>query len=58
MKKSLVDNTNNLDLNTTARQNDKTLEKAVPYLSHSTYAVIQAELSFPIGVFNEESEMA
>jgi hypothetical protein len=24
MKKSLVDNTNNLDLNTTARRNDKT----------------------------------
>ena len=40
MKKSIVDNTKNLDLNTTARQNDKTLEKAVPYLSHSTYAVI------------------
>jgi hypothetical protein len=40
MKKGIVDNTKNLDLNTTARQNDKTLEKAVPYLSHSTYAVI------------------
>jgi hypothetical protein len=53
MKKSLVDNTMNLDLNTTARKNEKTNDKFSPYLSHMTYAVIQANLSFPIGVFDE-----
>ena len=53
MKKSLVDNTLNLDLNTTARKNEKTEEKCSPYLSQMTYAVLQANLSFPIGVFDE-----
>ena len=57
MKKSLVDNTKNLDLNSTARQNEKTFDLSIPYLSHSTYAVIHAELSYPIGVFNEEKEL-
>ena len=30
----LVDNTMNLDLNTTARKNEKTNDKFSPYLSH------------------------
>lgn len=58
MKKSLVDNTMNLDLNTTARKNDKTVEKCSPYLSKMTYAVIQANLAYPIGVFDEQHELA
>ena len=52
------DNTNNLDLNTTARKNEKTVEKFSPYLINATYAVIQANLSFPIGSFNAEAELA
>ena len=39
-KKAELDNTKNLDLNTTARKNEKTIEKFSPYLMHATYAVI------------------
>ena len=40
MKRPEVDHTQNLDLNTTARKNEKTIEKASPYLMNATYAVI------------------
>jgi hypothetical protein len=53
-----VDNTKNLDLNTTARKNEKTVEKASPYLINATYATIIANLTRPIGQFNEEKEIA
>ena len=56
-KKAEVDNTQNLDLNTTARKNEKTIEKFSPYLINATYAVVQANLSYPIGAFNAENEM-
>ena len=39
-KKAEVDNTQNLDLNTTARKNEKTIEKFSPYLINASYAVI------------------
>ncbi len=58
MKKSLVDNTLNLDLNTTARKNEKTVDTCSPYLSKMTYAVLQANLAYPIGVFDEQQELA
>lgn len=54
VKRELVDNTQNIDLNTTARKNEKAIDKASPYLVNATYAVIIAELSYPIGIFNEE----
>ena len=57
-KKAEVDNTQNLDLNTTARKNEKTIEKFSPYLINATYAVIQANLSYPIGSFNLEAELS
>lgn len=57
-KKAEVDHTRNLDLNTTARKNEKTIEKFSPYLINASYAVIQANLSFPIGSFNLEAELA
>ena len=57
LKRDEVDNTNNLDLNTTARKNEKTVEKASPYLSNATYAVLIANLARPIGDFNEEFEL-
>jgi hypothetical protein len=46
-----------LDLNTTARKNERTIEKSSPYLINATYAVITADLSYPIGSFNEELEL-
>ena len=57
-KKAELDNTQNLDLNTTARKNEKTIEKFSPYLNNATYAVMQANLSYPIGSFNHAAEMA
>lgn len=58
MKRAQVDNTHNLDLNTTARKNEKTVEKFSPYMAHATYCVLQAQLSYPIGSFNLEKELA
>ena len=39
-KRDVVDQTMNLDLNRTARRNEKAMEKFSPYLINSTYAVI------------------
>lgn len=58
MKRPEVDNTQNLDLNTTARKNEKTIDKFSPYLINATYCVLQANLSYPIGSFNEEKDLA
>ena len=44
-------------MNTTARKNEKTIEKFSPYLINATYAVIQANLSYPIGSFDPEKEL-
>lgn len=57
VKRELQDNTLNLDLNTTARKGERGIEKACPYLINATYCVITAELSYPIGSFNEEAEL-
>ena len=57
LKRDEVDNTRNLDLNTTARKNEKTVERASPYLLNSTYAVLIANLARPIGEFNEKLEL-
>ena len=58
MKRPEVDNTQNLDLNTTARKNEKTIEKFSPYLVNATYCVVQANLSYPIGSFDEQKDLA
>jgi hypothetical protein len=57
LKRDEVDNTNNLDLNTTARKGEKTVEKASPYLINSTYSVIIANLARPIGPFEFDTEL-
>ena len=57
VKKEVMDNTQNLDLNTTARKNERAIEKSSPYLINATYAVLTADLSYPIGSFNEEDEL-
>ena len=40
LKRAVADQTQNLDLNKTARRNEKGVEKFSPYLVNSTYAVI------------------
>ena len=57
LKRDDVDNTNNLDLNTTARKNQKTVEKASPYLINNTYTEVIANLARPIGHFDDEIEL-
>ncbi len=47
----------NLDLNTTAKKGERGIEKACPYLLNATYCVITADLSYPIGSFNEAEEL-
>ena len=44
---------NNLDLNTTARKAERTLEKACPYLINATYFMINVDLATGIGSFDE-----
>ena len=57
LKRDEVDNTQNLDLNTTAKKGEKTVEKGSPYLNSATFAVIMANLARPIGEFNEKKEL-
>ena len=57
VKRELQDNTNNLDLNTTARKGERGIEKCSPYLVNATYAVLTAEMAYPIGSYNEETEL-
>jgi len=57
VKRELQDNTQNLDLNTTARKGERGIDKFSPYLINATYAVLTAEMAYPIGSFNEELEM-
>jgi hypothetical protein len=57
VKRELQDNTQNLDLNTTARKGERGIEKFSPYLVNATYAVLTAEMAIPIGTFNEELEL-
>ena len=57
LKRAAIDQTSNLDLNKTARKNEKAVEKFSPYLVNSTYAVVQCQLSHPIGSFNFAAEM-
>jgi len=57
MKRIDVDNTKNLDLNTTARRGDTNVVLVSPYMEHSTYSVVVANLAFPIGSFGLEKEL-
>lgn len=58
MKKIVPDNTTVLDLNTTAKRNDKVIDKFSPYMNHMTYFVMKANLAYPIGQFNEQRALA
>lgn len=57
LKRNDLDNTTNLDLNTTAKKNEKTVERACPYLINSTAAVLTANLARPIGHFDHLVEL-
>jgi len=52
-----VDNTQNLDLNTTAKKDIQGKAKLSPFLMNGTYAVVVANLLNPIGVFNLDKEL-
>ena len=58
LKRDEIDNTTNLDLNTTARKDVKTVEKASPYLINNTFSSVIANLARPIGHFDEDAEIA
>lgn len=47
------DNTGNLDLNTSARKEERPQDKLNPYLFNATYCVIRANLAVPIAHFDE-----
>jgi len=53
VKKAEIDNKNNLNLNNTAKNLEKVVETASPYLVNTTYFIIQVNLACPIGSFNE-----
>jgi hypothetical protein len=57
MKRVDVDNTKNLDLNTTAKRADTNVVLVSPYMEHSTFSVLVANLAFPIGSFDLEKEL-
>ena len=57
MKRQTVDDSKILDLNATARKNDKNVELSSPYLINMTYCIIQASLAYPIGPFDENFEL-
>jgi len=57
MKKAEIDNRMNLNLNSTAKKSDKSIDTTSPYLMNATYFVIQTNLAHPIGSFNEQQEM-
>jgi len=54
MKRVEVDNTQNLDLNTTAKKNETNAAKLSPYYVNGTYAALIANLAYPIGTFQAE----
>lgn len=56
-KRQPDDNTQNLDLNSTAKKKELALDKLNPYLKHATYCVLKANLAFPIAHFDEASEL-
>lgn len=58
MKKVTVDNTTQLNLNSTARKNDKVIDKFSPYMQYMTYFVLKADLAHQIEVFDEKKVMA
>lgn len=57
-KRISEDNTQNLDLNSTARKKELALDKLNPYLMMATYCVLKANLAHPIALFDEATELA
>jgi hypothetical protein len=58
MKRTIVDVTRDLDLNTSAKKGEPKTEQFSPYLINSTYCVLMANLCYPIGSFNLNKELA
>ena len=58
VKKIPINDEKNLDLNTTARMNERIIEKSSPYYVNNTFMLIIADLDHPLEDFNEEKERA
>uniref|UniRef100_A0A7S3KUT2 Uncharacterized protein n=1 Tax=Euplotes crassus TaxID=5936 RepID=A0A7S3KUT2_EUPCR len=58
VKRELVNTENNLNLNTTARKEERAIEKFSPYLVNGTFYVISVDLAYNIGEFDEEEEFS
>ena len=56
-KRNEADNTKNLDLNTTAKKNERKQDPLNPYLVNNTYCVIKAQLAYPIHNFDFDKEL-
>ena len=57
VKRALLNNENNLDLNTTARKEERAIEKSSPYLTNGTFYIISVDLAYNIGEFDEAKEI-
>lgn len=58
VKKIPMNDEKNLDLNTTARMNERVIEKSSPYYINSTFMMIIADLEHPLQPFDEQKEKA
>lgn len=57
VKRALMNNENNLDLNTTARKEERAIEKSSPYLTNGTFYILSVDLAYNIGEFDEAKEI-
>jgi len=57
MKRAHLNNEGNLNLNTTAKKEERSIEKSSPYLINGTFYVIAVDLAYNLGEFNEEEEL-
>lgn len=57
VKRELANNENNLNLNTTARKEERAIERFSPYLVFGTFYVISVDIAYNIGEFNEQEEL-
>lgn len=58
VKRAVLNNEDNLNLNTTAKKEERAIEKSSPYLINGTFYVISVDLAYNIGEFDEKEELA
>jgi hypothetical protein len=57
VKRAVLNNEGNLNLNTTAKKEERSIEKSSPYLINGTFYVISVDLAYNIGEFDEKEEL-